>query len=75
MSITQLTVPGITCDACESAMHGALDDLPGVAEVGVDLAGKLVRVEHDPSRTAPGALTAAVHEQGYDVTACEAGAR
>jgi copper chaperone CopZ len=68
MTETTLTVADMSCEACSAAVQGALERLPGVAGVSVDLDAKLVSVEHD-ERLAPGALLAAtIEEQGYPVT-------
>jgi copper chaperone CopZ len=56
------------CEACVTTVAGALEILPGVTAVEVDLDAKLVRVEHDRDRTATEQLRSAVEDQGYDVT-------
>ena len=68
MSETRLRVPDMGCEACVATVAGALENLPGVSAVEVDLDAKLVRVEHDRDRTATEQLRSAVEDQGYDVT-------
>jgi copper chaperone len=68
MAHSTLTVPEMSCDACRATITGALDLLPGVASVTVDLEGKLVTVEHDDD-LAPVDRPAAIEEQGYEVAA------
>jgi copper chaperone CopZ len=57
----------MSCEACRAAIEGALERLPGVAEVTVDLERKLVTVEHDDGSAPVDRLAAAVEEQGYEV--------
>jgi len=71
MSLSELTVPEMSCDACRAAIEGALEHLPGVDSVRVDLECKLVTIEHDPSRSPVSRLAAAVEDEGYEVTASE----
>ncbi|MFC0080762.1 heavy-metal-associated domain-containing protein [Aciditerrimonas ferrireducens] len=59
------TVPGMSCDHCRQAVSGALEGLPGVTKVEVDLATKLVVVEG--ADLDDGALRAAIEEAGYEV--------
>ena len=71
MSHSTLTVPEMSCDACRTTIQSALEPLPGVATVSIDLDRKLVTVEHDESRVPRARLAAAVEEHGYEVTASE----
>ena len=68
MSETRLRVPGMSCEACVATVAGALEALPGVSAVEVDLDTKLVRVEHEDASIEPGQLRSAVEDQGYEVT-------
>ncbi len=61
----QFPVLGMTCAACTRRVEKALGKVPGVAEVAVNLATNRATVSFDPSRTPPGALTAAVEGAGY----------
>jgi copper chaperone len=69
MAQSTLTVPDMSCEACRATVAGALEALPGVAAVSVDLGSKRVTVEHDEGLTPPDGLAAAVEDQGYDVAA------
>jgi copper chaperone CopZ len=67
---TDVTVAGMTCAHCVSAVSDAITALPGVISVSVDLApGALSRVTvsslHELSASE---LVAAVDEAGYEVT-------
>jgi len=57
-------VPGMHCDHCVAAVEQELAAVPGVADVDIDLATKLVVVTGDGLDD--GALRAAIDEAGYD---------
>ena len=67
MSETVITVTGMTCGHCVSAVQGEIGKLTGVTGVDVDLETGTVRISADPP---PGraALSSAVHEAGYELT-------
>ena len=71
------TVGGMTCDGCASGLERALSRVPGVQRASVSFQVGTATVDYDPSRTTPGALTAAVIDAGFDVlpSAPLAGAR
>lgn len=71
MSLNTLTVPEMSCDACRATIEGALERLPGVDSVSVDLERKLVTIEHDDDRAPVSQLAAAVEDEGYEATASE----
>ena len=72
MSEARLIVPGMSCEACVAAVAAALEGVPGVTAVEVDLDTKLVRVQHDPRASATERLRSAVEDQGYEVVGSEA---
>ena len=61
-----LKVSGMTCGHCVSAVKRAVRAVPGAGEVAVDLARGEVSVDGDPD---PGAVRAAITEEGYEVRA------
>jgi copper chaperone CopZ len=67
LSQSTLLVPDVSCDACRATIESALEGVPGVASVRVDLERKLVAVEHDEVRVPGVRLAAAIEEQGYEV--------
>ena len=56
------SVPGITCGHCVSAIREAVQEVPGVRAVDVDLAAKTVRVAGDGETAA---VRAAIADAGY----------
>ena len=65
---TELSISGMTCGHCVTAVTKALKSVPGVQDAQVDLqTGKaVVQVE---GQTDLGALLAAVQEEGYSASA------
>ena len=63
---TTITVDGMTCGHCVSAVQSEVGKLDGVTEVSVDLASGQVTVVGEQA-PAPEALRAAVEEAGYEV--------
>jgi len=66
VSHTQLTVQGMSCEACRQAVEAALT-VPGVSSVAVDLGGGGVDVTHTQDVT-PEMMVSAVEDSGYTVS-------
>ena len=71
-----ITVPGMTCGHCESAVKTEIGKLTGVTDVHVDLATKLVTVTvtvdanaGDSAGVSLDDLAAAVDEAGFEIAA------
>ncbi|CAN5864071.1 cation transporter [soil metagenome] len=60
--MNQLTITGMTCSHCQSAVKTALESVAGVQKAEVDLANGVARVEGDADVSK---LVAAVEEEGY----------
>lgn len=58
------SVVGMTCEHCLRAVTAEVADLPGAADVAVDLPSGALRVGGD---VAPEAVRAAVEEAGYQL--------
>jgi copper chaperone CopZ len=71
MTEIRLIVPEMSCEACVATVSGALEAMPGVTAVEINLETKLVRVEHEGDRTDLVQLQSAVEDQGYEVDDCE----
>ena len=56
------SVPGITCGHCASAIREAVQGVPGVCHVDVDITAKTVRVAGEGDAAA---LRAAIADAGY----------
>ncbi len=69
MSTTTLTIPGIHCDHCQSAIEGALVDLEGVRSARVSVPDRTVEVDYDESTVSLEDIQDAIIHQGYDTPA------
>ena len=67
MSETVITVAGMTCGHCVSAVQGEIGKLAGVTSVQVDLSTGAVQITADPMPDRA-ALSTAVDEAGYELT-------
>jgi copper chaperone CopZ len=67
VSETVITVAGMTCGHCVTAVEGEISKLPGVTGVRVDLSSGQVRITAHPLPDRA-ALSAAVDEAGYELT-------
>jgi copper chaperone len=67
VSETVITVAGMTCGHCVSAVQGEIGKLAGVTSVQVDLSTGAVRITADPMPD-QAALSTAVDEAGYELT-------
>lgn len=67
--VEQLNLPirGMTCMGCVASVQLALEDLPGIQEVVVDLPARLARVTYDPALTGRAQMVQAVVDAGYAV--------
>ena len=68
MNETVITVAGMTCAHCVTAVEGEIGKLHGVTGVEVDLPSGQVRITADPMPDRA-ALSAAVDEAGYEMSA------
>ena len=66
MGPTVITVKGMTCGHCVSAVRQEIAGLPGVSGVEVELGTGTVRITADPPPDAA-ALAAAVDAAGYEI--------
>lgn len=65
----QLTVNGMTCGGCESAVMRALQRVEGVEDVSASHAANLVGVTYDPRKVTPAKVKETIEALGYAVTA------
>ena len=67
MSATTLSVPGIHCGHCKSAIEGAVGGLDGVRSAEVSVEGRTVAVDFDESVVDLEQIKGAIVDQGYDL--------
>lgn len=66
MKTTTFAVSGMSCEHCVHAISEALNPLPGVESVHVDLPNERVEVTHD-GQTAQAVMASAIADAGYGV--------
>ncbi len=66
MSTTTITVTGMSCEGCASAVRAELTGVPGVVGVDIELSDGTVTIGSDGSVDAA-AIKAAVEEAGYEL--------
>jgi copper chaperone CopZ len=62
-----LKAPDISCDHCERTIKQALGDVPGIAQVEVDIPRQEIQVEYDEQRVDQGAIEGILARAGYPV--------
>jgi copper chaperone len=62
---TTLSIAGMSCDACVHHVRRALDGVPGVVHVEVNLRHNRATIEHLPRQAIATVLAAAVQDAGY----------
>ena len=63
----ELPIGGMTCASCVATIEGGLKELPGIAEVNVNLATERGSVVYDPELVNVGQLVQTVQDVGYEV--------
>jgi Cu+-exporting ATPase len=66
ISTTTLSVGGMTCGACTSAVEGAFKDVAGIKSISVSLLSERAVVEHDASMVPPEKLAESIEDVGFD---------
>jgi copper chaperone CopZ len=66
MSLSVITVTGMTCEHCEKAVAAEISAIAGVTQVDVDVASGEVKILAEPA-PAIADLRAAVEEAGYEL--------
>ena len=66
MSLSTITVTGMTCEHCEKAVRAEISAIPGVSQVDVDVASGEVKILAEPVPDTA-TLRAAVQEAGYQL--------
>ena len=66
--ILQLTVTGMTCGGCETAVKRTLQQLSGVDDVKASHSDNLVGVTFDPDKVTAAEIRERIAGLGYEVT-------
>lgn len=62
---TTISVSGMICSSCSSAVEQALRRLDGIAEARADVKGDLVQVRYDGKKVTPRQMVEAIRKAGY----------
>ncbi|KAK2821866.1 hypothetical protein FQN49_007593, partial [Arthroderma sp. PD_2] len=68
---TTLSVQGMTCGACTSAVEGGFTDLSGVESATVSLLSERAVVIHDPSVITAEQIAEIIEDRGFDASVIE----
>lgn len=68
---TTLSVQGMTCGACTSAIEGGFKDVAGIKSISISLLSERAIVEHDSSTISPEAIAEIIEDRGFDATVIE----
>ena len=69
MTELKLTVTGMTCGGCESAVRRALSMIDGIADVEASHAGNMVTLKYEPAKITPATIAQRIELLGYQVKA------
>ena len=67
MESAVISVGGMSCGHCVKSVTNAVNALPGIGSVAVDLESGTATVEHDPAVSPIDAIKAEIEAQGFDV--------
>ena len=67
MAKTVLNVEGMSCEHCVSAVKSAIESVPGVKDVVVDLEKKTAVFDFDPDLGSLEKIKAEIEDQGFEV--------
>lgn len=66
MATTTVSVEGMTCGACTSAVEGAFKGVEGAGEVSVSLMMGRAVIHHDPTLLPPNKVAEMIEDRGFD---------
>ncbi|KAL0264486.1 Cu(2+)-transporting P-type ATPase [Diplodia seriata] len=68
---TTVSVGGMTCGACTSAIEGAFKDVAGVENFNISLLSERAVIEHDPGMLSPEKIAEMIEDTGFDAKLLE----
>lgn len=66
IATTTLSVEGMTCGACTSAVEGAFKDVAGIKNFSISLLSERAVIEHDTTVISPATLAETIEDAGFD---------
>jgi P-type Cu+ transporter len=71
IATTTLSVGGMTCGACTSAVEGAFKDVAGIKHFSISLLSERAVIEHDTNVISPATLAETIEDVGFDAKVLE----
>ncbi|KAG9771665.1 putative copper-transporting ATPase HMA5 [Exophiala dermatitidis] len=71
MTITTISIKGMTCGACTSAVEAGFKDVAGVKSMSVSLLAERAIVQHDADIISAEALAEIIEDRGFDAAVLE----
>ena len=68
LATTTVSVGGMTCGACTSAVEGAFKNIPGVKSFSISLLSERAVLEHDLTMLSPEKIAEVIDDTGFDAT-------
>lgn len=66
LSTTTVSVGGMTCGACTSAVEGAFKNVAGIKSFSISLLSERAVIEHDKSMISPEQIAEVIEDTGFD---------
>ena len=63
---TTVTIEGMTCGACTSAVEGGFQDVTGVVQFNVSLLAERAVILHDPEKLSTAQIVETIEDRGFD---------
>jgi Cu+-exporting ATPase len=66
MATTKVSIEGMTCGACTSAVEGGFKDLPGLVQFNISLLAERAIIVHDPALLPTNEIVEIIEDRGFD---------
>lgn len=63
---TTVTIEGMTCGACTSAVEGGFKDVPGIVQFNISLLAERAVILHDPNKISTSQIVETIEDRGFD---------
>ncbi|KAJ9625660.1 Cu(2+)-transporting P-type ATPase [Taxawa tesnikishii (nom. ined.)] len=68
LTTTTVSIGGMTCGACTSAVEGAFKDVPGIKSFSISLLAERAVIEHDPTLISAEKIAETIEDTGFDAS-------
>ena len=66
LATTKVSIEGMTCGACTSAVEGGFKDLPGLVQFNISLLAERAIIIHDPALLPTDKIVEIIEDRGFD---------